>query len=299
MFKFLFRVIILLSLILPNISFVQAGFGVTPPNIKEDRLVPGSTLRNIIYLVQGDPNRDIGIRVSVESADIENWISFPNTGMEFIIPMGVQQFPLLIQTSVPEDAELGVYKAFVRVSTIPNKVQGDGQVAIALGGRIDIDLTVGDDVFLEYKINSIKILDIKEGESPRISVKLQNTGNVPASPQGASFELFNKFGNIRLAYAESSEFSKVLPFEESDSFLSFPIDIRLAQGEYWGHVKIYDDEGHVIKELKTVFNVTEKKFSEGLIFPILIGVGIAIVIFAIVIVILRIRNKRKRAKLNV
>lgn len=236
---------------------VLAGFGVSPSRIEEDKLVPGSSFARTIYLVQGDPRRDVPIELNVDSETMKDWISFAPSG-EILIPAGVQQFPLDIQVRVPRNAELGVYKAFVRINTVPERLSGDGQVAIALGGRVEMELTVGDDVFLEYEVKSIEIEDIAEGEPLSAVVRVANTGNVPTKPSAATFELFNKFGDIRLAYAQVEAFEPVDSFSESTQRLSFPIDIRLAVGEYWGHVKIYNEDDVVIKELRTVFNVHER-----------------------------------------
>lgn len=243
-----------------------AGFGISPPSIKEDRLVKGSHLEKIIYLVQGNPETDVNMGIVVDSVNIRDWISF-DQGMEFTIPAGVQQFPLGVIIDVPQDAEFGIYKAFIRVSTKPERATGAGEVTIALGGRIDVTLTVGEGIIYEYIISGIKIFDVKEGENPKISITVENLGNVPAAPQSASFELFNKYGNIRLAYAEAGGFKEVKAFSKGNSTLEFPIDIRLAPGEYWGHAKVYNEEGQVIKELRTVFNVYKKSLIEKLAIP--------------------------------
>lgn len=256
-----------------------AGFGISPPAIKEDRLVKGSRLEKTIYLVQGDPKEDVSMGVIVDSPNISDWISFKQ-GKEFIIPKGVQQFPLDVIINVPKDAPLDIYKAFIRISTKPEELKEAGRVAIALGGRVDVQLTVGEGIIYDYVVAGIQIFDVKEGKSPKVSIDVENRGNVPAGPSNASFELFNKFGNIRLAYAEASGFERIEPFSTGESTIEFPIDIRLAVGEYWGNVKIYDDKGVVIKELRTVFNVNKRTLLEKSIIP-LISVLIAFILLFI------------------
>ncbi len=246
----------------------MAGFGISPPSIKEDRLVKGSHLEKTIYLVQGNPKKDVNMEIVVDSTNIKDWISFEQ-GVKFVIPAGVQQFPLSVIINVPEDAQFGIYKAFIRINTKPEKATEAGQVAIALGGRVDVDLTVGNKIIYEYSVTGIEIFDIKEGKNLKASVVVKNTGNVPASPSNSSFELFNKYGNIRLAYAENNNFKKTPAFQEKPEILEFPIDIRLAPGEYWGYVKVYNEDGGIIKEMKTVFNVYERTFLDKYTIPIL------------------------------
>lgn len=273
-------------------NFCLAGFGVSPPGIIEDKLIRGSHLERTIYLVQGDPKENLDIEVTVDSTEIENWFSF-EPGKNFTISAGVQQFPLKIIINVPQDAELNIYKAFVRVSTKPKLAEGAGQVSIAVGGRIDVDLTVGEGLVSDFKVRRIQILDIKEGDSPKISLTIENIGNVPAGPERVSFELFNKYGNIRLAYAEVSEFKKIEAFKTESITVEFPIDIRLGVGEYWGAVKVYKDS-NVSQELKTVFNVHPKTFLEK--YGWLIAVAL-LVIVTIGFWFIRFLIKKRKSKI--
>ena len=130
-----------LALLISAIPHAEAGFGVSPPLIKEDRLVRGITFERVIYLVQGNPDREVPIEVTVDS-DIKDWISFPQ-GMPITIPQGVQQFPLVVKVEVPESAELGIYSGNIRITAVPNRADESGEVAIALGGLVKLDLTVG------------------------------------------------------------------------------------------------------------------------------------------------------------
>ena len=248
---------VVVALIMPAIA--DAGFGVSPPLIKEDKLVKGIRLDRIVYLVQGAPDREMKVELFVDSP-VKDWISFPQ-GNPVTIPQGVQQFPLAVQIAVPADADLGIYKGNIRVTTVPEKADQAGEVAIAIGGVIDLDLTVGNDVIVDVDVRTIKILNIREGDDPEADVTIVNNGNVGGAPDAATFELFNKFGELRLAYAESEAFEPIPAFSERVEHLSFPIDIHLAPGEYWGHVKVYKDN-QLLNELKTVFNVTERSAVE-------------------------------------
>lgn len=272
--------------ILPTIA--NAGFGVSPPLIEEDKLVPGITLERIVYLVQGTPERDLQVKLEVDSS-AKDWISFPQ-GNPVTIPKGVQQYPLAVEIAVPDDAPLGIYKGTIRVTTVPVKADEAGEVAIAIGGVVNLNLEVGDNVIYDLKVKSIKILNVKEGGNPRAAVTIVNDGNTAVAPDTGTFELFNKFGDIRLAYAESEGFQPVPAFHEKQETLEFPVEVYLAPGEYWGHVKIYKDR-ELIKELRTVFNVTEKTFLEKYL---LYGVGA--LVFMVLLIILITSSRRKRSR---
>lgn len=268
-----------LSVFLFNAQRVEAGFGVSPGMIEENRLVPGSTIERTIYLVQGNQDKNVDIKVAVDSPDISDWITFKN-GTEFVIPAGQQQFPLDVVIKVPKDASLGIYNAFIRINTVPKKIE-DSQVTIALGGKVTVKLTVGDDVVSDFLIQSLDILDVYEGGNPEVLVEVMNTGNVPVAPENASFELFNKYGEIRLAYGENAGFERVPAFESAETKLEFPLDVKLGIGEYWGHVKIYSN-GKVIKELRTVFNVLPKNFFVKHIWSVVIIAILAVAFGSIV-----------------
>jgi hypothetical protein len=254
------NLVLLACLFVAALPYVaQAGFGVSPPLVREERLVPGITLDRVVYLVQGTPDRDVPVEIIVDSS-VKEWITFPQ-GNPITIPKGVQQYPLAISIAVPPDADLGVYKGTIRLTAVPEKADEAGEVAVALGGLIELDLTVGNNVIYDLSVKIMKILDIKEGDDPAVMVTFINNGNTPVTPDTATFELFNKFGEIRLAYAESEAFEKVPAFSENQQKVTFPIDVHVAPGEYWGHVKVYKDK-KPIGELRTVFNATERSFTE-------------------------------------
>lgn len=233
-----------------------AGFGVSPPTIREENAVPGAEFTRTIYLVQGNPTVPVTINATIESEDMRSWVTIAD-GSTFTIPAGVQQYPLAVTVRVPADTAFGVYRGFLRVSTVPEARTEDGQVAIALGGRVDMTVTVGDNVVEEYEVTQLSILDIPPKIDPLVEATVANTGNVPAAPDSASFELFDKFGEIRLGFAQVDfAATPTPPFSENTYYLSFPLDLVIAEGEYWGHVKLYTERGEQIKELRTVFNVT-------------------------------------------
>ncbi len=282
----------LLALLVSLPFSANAGFGVSPPLIEETRLVRGISMERIIYLVQGAPERDIPIELKVDS-EIADWVSFPQ-GMPITIPTGVQQFPLVVRIDVPEDAELGKYHGEIRITAVPLRADQGGEVAIALGGLVTLDLTVGDGIISEFSLKQIRILDITEGEDPRANIEIINSGNVPVGPDTATFELFNKFGEIRLAYAETTDFKKTPAFTEDGSIVSFPMDIYIAPGEYWGHVKVYEGK-KMIGELRTVFNVREKKFLD-IAWPYLLGVGALVVLGFLIFFIRRTFFRKRRSR---
>jgi hypothetical protein len=268
-------------MLFPAITF--AGFGVSPADIGEDQLVPGSSYERTVYLVQGAPDKQITVDAIIDtnSEEVSSWITVQQGG-QFVIPEGVQQFPVTISVDIPETTELGVYKASLRFNTVPDVATGAGQVAIALAAKVDMELVVGDDVVSSYEVKLIEIEDIAEGDDAHARIKIQNTGNVPTAPERVSFELFNKFGDIRLSYAEQIDVVKVPSFSEQTVDVFFPLTLSIASGEYWGQVKVYDDNG-VVYEEKTIFNVSKKTFIEKNAPYVYAGIVISVLFIVLIV----------------
>ncbi len=248
------------ALVAPIVAY--AGFGVSPASIIEERAIPGASFSRVIYLVQGVPDAPVAVEISVESRDIKDWITV-GKGNRITIPSGVQQFPIPVSITIPQGTPLGNYTAFIRIRTIPDPADQSGEVAISLGGRVDVSLTVGDNVVEEFSVKNIQILSIEEREVPRVALTVENTGNVAVAPDSVSFELFDKFGDIRLAYGRVSfdDFEKTPAFSEKKYTVEFPFNIVLAPGEYWGHTKVYAKGGSSARELRTVFDVYPRSVS--------------------------------------
>jgi hypothetical protein len=278
---FLRRSLITCTLALTALSIpgTADAFGVSPPYVRAPVLRRGSEFSSTIFLVQASPASDLRVRAEFDVPEkIKSWLSVDG-GEEFVIPAGFQQYPLKVFVRVPQDADHGVYNGYLRVNTVPVRSAGE-QIAISVGARIDLSLTVGDNVVQEFSIRKMDILDIRQGENPQVVVTLDNTGNVPIAPDRASFELFDKFGQIRLGYAALEKFPETEPFQSRDFVMEFPVDVRLALGEYWGEVRLYRGT-EVIKELRTVFNVVERKVDYvlyGSLLAVVVVLGITFLI---------------------
>lgn len=290
---------------------VQAGFGVSPPQIIADNLLKGSVYEQTITLVQSEPDEDLQAKVVFDAPEIESWISI-DQGMSFIIPKGEQQFPIKVKINIPEDTPIGKYKGFIRISTAPAKIKevGEGSsVSINYGGRIDLDLTVGNNVIEEFEVLAITMKDIESGWPLLASVKIQNTGNIPVKLDRATFDLFDKYKSVRLGYGQTEEFEFVSPYSTKETMMQFPIDLKLGLGEYSGIVKVYKD-GKVVKELQTPFRVVEEgtlpysfgentkskdeqaDFSKILLFFLAL---FSVMVIAVVVIVKR-KNKKKLAE---
>lgn len=240
--------------------YAYAAFGTSPPFLNADHLVKGAHYVQTVYLVQDRPDVDVPINAVLEIPEsIRSWVTL-DRGFSFTIPKGVQQFPVQVSVQIPQDAGLGAYHGNLTFTTAPTQ---SGQVTIALGAQVVINLTVGEGIYRNIHIPLIRFLDIEEGWNPRVQVKFANDGNVPEAFTGATYELLDQFGATRLAYLQKSEgFPEIPPFTIKEDIIEFPSSFRLGIGQYWGSVNFYQNDT-LIGSQKTVFNVLKQGSLSG------------------------------------
>lgn len=272
-----------------------AAFGISPPFLNADHLVKGTRYVQTIYLLQNQPNEDLRIKAELDiSESIRSWIAI-DKGFDFVIPKGVRQFPVEVSVQVPQNTGVGFYHGNLTFTSMPSQ---SGQVTIALGAQVVINLTVGTDIYRKFTVPLIQLLDIEEGWSPRVYVKFNNEGNVPESFDRATYELLDQFGGVRLAYAQKSKgFPETPPFTVKEYTVEFPIDFHLGVGEYWGSVNFYQ-EGKVVASQKTIFTVLKAgslSTAKERIVRFLTGTWMYLVLIAAVAAsVVAVKRKRRR-----
>ncbi len=246
---------VFLLMFLSSHSSVHAAFGISPPFLNADHLVPGSQYTETVYLVQDQPKDDIRIKAELTVPEaVRSWIKI-DKGFDFVIPKGTRQFPVTLTVAVPNGAVLAQYKGNLSFTTMPNEA---GQVTIALGVQVAINLSVGTGIYRKLSVPLIRFLDIEEGWNPKVYVKFDNEGNIAESFDGATYELQDQFGAVRLAYAQrNNDLPAMPPFTIGDYVVEFPIDFHLGIGQYWGNVTFYKD-GNAVANQRTVFNVLKR-----------------------------------------
>lgn len=236
-------------LVLVDGSTAYAGFGITPPYLRNDKLTQGSTFTQEILLVRGDPVEDLKAEITLNVPGIENWITI-DKGNEFLLPKGVQQVPIEITIRVPQDATFDRHQGSIRIRTLsPDPASG---VSIALGAQIDVDLRVVD----EIRDFEVKRVEISEAEEPKkvwwfeypgkitFTMGIENTGNAPTAPSTVQLDIYDKRGNVVLESTHNSNtIDNVLPFETKEVKAYLPT--RLPPGAYLVKYSIMRFEGEI------------------------------------------------------
>ena len=229
-----------------------AAFGISPPFLTADHLVPGVTYTQTIYLTQDNPSSDLPIKTTLTVSDhIRSWITI-DKGFDFTIPQGTRQFPVQVSITVPKGEGLGTYSGNMVFATNPG---ASGQVTIALAANVAVSITVGNGIFEDYSVPEITFPSIEEGWNPRAAVTFKNSGNVSEALDGATFEVYDQFDAVRLDYIQKqSGFPDTPAFTQKEYALEFPTDFHLGIGDYWGIVTLYKKDQPVATQ-KGIFHV--------------------------------------------
>lgn len=249
--------ILIISLLVANTA--QAGFGISSPYVINDRLVRGCHYEKKITLVRGDPDEDWKAEITINVPGANDWISV-DKGMEFILAAGEKQTPIIVSVDVPKEAEFGNYKGTIRVRVMPLERPPE-VVAIALGGQIDVDLSVVDLEIFDFKVRGIRVPDLEEGHKVlfwyvsgkiKFAIEIENTGNVEASPTKIHFDIYDSQEKELLESIETSKIKKVEPFETKEIIAKLPT--KLKAGSYLAYFKIYKND-EVVSEGKIYLSI--------------------------------------------
>ena len=225
----IFFALITLSLWGGLANVALAGFGITPPYVRNDTLRAGSEYTQEIIIVRSDPVEDLSAELTMNLPGIESWFS-TDKGTKFILPKGESQVKLHITVRVPDDAKLGAYNGNIRIRTFSTAAASTG-VSLALGAQIDVNLKVVDQIF-DFTVHRVELFEAEEGYKKwwldfpgkiKFAIYLENTGNVPAAPYKVAFQVYDVSGTQLLeSSANTNNIETILPFATKKVFSYLP-----------------------------------------------------------------------------
>lgn len=239
-----------------------AGFGITPPYVRNDKLTQGSSFTQEIILVRGDPVEDLKAEITINVPGIEDWITI-DKGTEFLLPAGQKQVPMQVTVTVPNNAPYDRYQGNIRIRTLsPNPASG---VSIALGAQVDVDLRVVDEI-RDFLVKRVQIGEAEEPERKwwlefpgkiEFLMAIQNTGNAPVAPSRVQLDIFDKRGNVVLeSVTNTNNIEPVQPFNTKEVAAYLPT--RLPPGAYLVKYTIFHFEDDVKRTGELTLSVLPK-----------------------------------------
>ncbi len=300
-----FVAIFLLFFILTT-EIARAGFGITPPYVRNTSLTRNSTYEQQILLVRGNPDIPQKAQITIDAPELVDWIQIVE-GDSVPLPRGVQKVPMTVRIIVPKDAEFKDYTGLIRIKTVPDDDQvAEGAVSISLGAQVDINLTVIDKKIEDFRVRKIGVSDLNEGKKIgwlyfpgkiNFAMLIENTGNVDVSPSKVEFRIFDFAGKVLLEETYNKDkITKITPYATEEVFASIPT--RLPAGNYIARFRIYNgeeikQEGEVNLSILPYGTLQEAGFGfSGLSIPH--KISILLPIFSFIIVVLYVLYSRRR-----
>ncbi|MFT5037271.1 MAG: hypothetical protein ACI9VM_000850 [Candidatus Azotimanducaceae bacterium] len=231
-------------------DFAFAGFGITPPYVRNTSLTRNSTYEQQILMVRSDPDVPLKATISIDAPEIDDWLEIVG-GTEIMLPIGEQKVPMIVRVTVPDDADFRLYEGVIRIKTgKPDHAVSDGSVSISLGAQLDVHLNIIDKEIKDFRVRKIGIEDLNEGHKlswlyfpGKIDFKilLENTGNVSVAPSKVVFRVFDSSGTVLLEEIEhTNRIRKIKPYATEEVLAELPT--RLPAGSYLARYQIFNDE---------------------------------------------------------
>lgn len=221
-------------------AFAHAGFGITPPYVRNTSLTRNSTYEQQILLVRGDPTTPLNAQIVVDAPEIQSWITIVE-GTTILLPRGEQKVPMTVRVKVPSDAAYKEYVGKIRIKTVPTNDQvSEGVVSISLGAQVDINLNVIDRVIKDFRVRKISVSDLNEGHKIGwlyfpgkidFAMSIENTGNVDINPSDVVFKIYDRAGAVLLEETHPiGDMNTIAPYLTSEVVAHLPT--RLPPGSY-------------------------------------------------------------------
>lgn len=300
--------IVLLCFVL-TAEVVLAGFGVTPPFVRNTSLTRNSTYEQQILIIRSDPTTDLKATITLDTPGFSDWIEV-NEGREFILPRGQQKTPMTVRVRVPDDAEFRTYSGALRIRTGPMDDQvAAGAVTISLGAQIDIEVNVIDRIIKDFKIRRVQVGDLNEGTKLgwlffpgkiNFTMLLENTGNVEVTPSKVLMRIYDATGTVLLEETQhKGKLNRVKPFAVEDVYASIPT--RLPAGTYKARYEVFNDDevkltGEVTLSILPYGTLQAAGFGfSGLSFVHKLSVIMPIVALVVILLLVFISRRRNRS----
>lgn len=227
----------------------KAAFGTSPPWIRNDHLLPGTTFEQTINLSRNNPTSDMQVNIRLDGdKKFLKWIKIEDE-KNLIMKKGQKVLPMNVTIKVPKRAALKDYRGgiFVTLTNLESEAGQAGAVSIKLGAHILIELSVVGDKITDYRVKSISLSPIDQGQPFSINVDVENLGNTEITDLTGQVDIYDsKETEILKSLTFGKLVEPVSPDELSRNKIIFE-DLILDPGEYWVRVKAIKD-GEIIYE---------------------------------------------------
>lgn len=295
--------------IFSNVSTVKAAFGVSPPWVKNNHLLPGTTFEQVIYLSRNEPKEEMKVAVTISGdEELVEWIQIQDEE-NLIMKKGQTLLPMKVIINVSESAATKNYIGGIFVSLSPlvtDTSLGGGEVAIGLGAHISVDISVIGDKVTDYEIRSASVEPQEQDNPLSVNVEVENKGNTEISSLKGQIDIYNSTNTEILKSLTFVPFEEpVFPDETKEIEMIFQ-DFKPDPGEYWVAVKAFKDEEVIyedrfLKEVKAEIIpviTPEDTIAETRKISLIFGLAGLVIALAALVGVIAVLILKKRAKNN-
>lgn len=253
-----------ISIIFCSLSFylffafspVHAGFGVSPGEIYNDHLKPGTHFEQEIFISRSDPDEDLTVLIEPELGPIEKWFQFlPDKKIHF--PKGQNRLSLKVLVNIPTDASFEKYSGVIRIKAY-NDADNVSGIAVIKGARIEVNMVTTELEVNQLNIKTYNIPDVTTDQSGNqhlvLKTLIENNGNTDISPSQITIDVFDLLQKP-VASLKNENTLPPIPANQTKE-IEANYSSQLSPGEYFANLKFYLKD-KIIREDKIVFKVSQ------------------------------------------
>lgn len=238
----------------------EAAFGASPPWVQNDHMLPGTSFEQIVYL--GRSETDVAMKATARitgNPKLMEWITIEDID-NLIMKKGQKALPMKVTVDVPKKVGLGNYKGAIYISLSPLKTDtslGSGEVSITFGANIDVDITVIGTKIVDYKVQSITVDPLQEGDPFGVKLEVLNLGNTAISELKGQIDIYRDGETEILKTLSFIPFTDSIAANETNVRRMVYKDVILEPGKYSIVVKVFKGE-EAVYDTRLVQEVTAK-----------------------------------------
>jgi len=246
-----FSVIALFFSVFFSSSITKAAFGVSPPWIRNNQVLPGTILSQTIYLSRDISNEALKVTIRIEGdANLVQWIDIDHKD-SLIMKKGQAILPVRVNINVPKNLVNQNYNADLFISLIPvshNYLSSNAEVSIGLGAHVSVNLSIAGDKIQDYKIQSVSPQVKKQDDSLSVALKLNNIGNTEINHLNGKIDIYDDNNTVLLNSFDFVPFNDtILPNETKEVEMIFN-NFKPEVSQYWVAVEISKNKNIVYKD---------------------------------------------------
>ena len=152
----------------------------------------------------------------------------------------------------PLSGAIGTFQGYLVVTSLSSGNEITSSVSSSIAVSTSVKVT--DEQIMQARVDKVSIKNVEVGSSLKVSVNVQNQGNVGVTP---FFTLdVSDFNRSRILTSGLSSLYTILPY--SDGILSMDLPLNLPLGVYWAQVTVSLGKDWLLGKRLVKFSVVEK-----------------------------------------